>query len=116
MMRRINPEHIRAEHYSAPKRPDIPQPTDVTVFFQKRVIELETRLEEMKATVDVLREELKEKTHLINLLLENDRRLNETKEMNALLEELTLERTQKYVDLQSQLITHLENYDSYDSL
>ena len=110
MMRRIIPDHIRVE--PLPKEVPKEQTTDVTVFFQKRVIELESRLEEMKSTVDVLREELKEKTLLINLLLENERRLNETKEMNSILEELSLERTQKYIDLQSQLITHLENYDS----
>ena len=111
-MRRINTDYIRAEHLPDPKRV-VPEPhahttTDVSVFFQKRIIELEMKVEEMKATIDGLREEVKEKTALINLFLENERRVNETKEMNAILEELTLERTQKYVDLQSQLIAHLE--------
>jgi uncharacterized coiled-coil protein SlyX len=119
MMRRINSDYIRAEHLPDPKRvvpeqhtPHAHTTTDVSIFFQKRIIELETKVEEMKATIDGLREEVKEKTALINLFLENERRVNETKEMNAILEELTLERTQKYVDLQSQLIAHLENYDS----
>lgn len=90
-------------------REEPPKESDITLFLHKRVIELETKLNDMKTTVETLRQELKEKTAFINLILENERRMNETKEMNAMLEEYAIERTKNYVDLQSQLISHLES-------
>lgn len=76
-------------------------------------MELEKKLNEMEAEKERIRVELDEKTALLNLLLEKERQVSELRDMNEALEEYSIERTQRYVDLQSNLIVYLDDQRDY---
>jgi predicted nuclease with TOPRIM domain len=100
---------------AAPPRPPSSLQTqlEINIFLQTRVMELEKRLNETEAEKERIRVELEEKTALLNMLLEKERQISELRDMNEVLEEYSVERTQRYVDLQSNLIVHLDDQRDY---